>query len=92
MRWVSYKTRQSRTKKRISDSCRCICRKSRVGRRIRDDVTLYSFVGVAHRESWKTELLGLGFFQAEFPLEAWVTPVELSIDSAVGLLLTLEAA
>jgi hypothetical protein len=31
-------------------------------------------------------------FEAEFPLEAWVTPVGLLIDSAVGLLLNLEAA
>jgi hypothetical protein len=31
-------------------------------------------------------------FEAEFPLEAWVTPVVPSIDSAVGLLLNLKAA
>ncbi len=31
-------------------------------------------------------------FEAEFPLEAWVTPVGLSIDSAIGLLPNLETA
>jgi hypothetical protein len=31
-------------------------------------------------------------FEAEFPLEAWVTPVGLLTDSAVGLLPNLEAA
>jgi hypothetical protein len=31
-------------------------------------------------------------FEAEFPLRSMVTPVELSIDSAVGLLPNLEAA
>ncbi len=41
----------------------------------------------------KTELLGLGISKRQsFPWEARVTLVELLIDSAVGLLLNLEAA
>jgi hypothetical protein len=51
---------------------------------------LYSFVGVARRESWKDRTSKPWNFEAEFPLEAWVTPVGLSIDSAIGLLPNLE--
>jgi hypothetical protein len=40
----------------------------------------------------RTELLGLGILRQSFPYEARVAPVELSIDSAIGLLLNLEAA
>ncbi len=40
----------------------------------------------------KTKLLGLGILRQSFPWEARVTPVELLTDSAVGLLLNLEAA
>ncbi len=42
--------------KKNPGSCRCICRKSCLGCRIHDDVTLYSFVGVACKESWKDRL------------------------------------
>jgi hypothetical protein len=51
-----------------------------------------SSVGVAHRESWKDRTSRCWGFEAEFPLEAWVTPVGLSIDSAVGPLPNLETA
>ncbi len=53
----------------------------------------YSFVGVARRESWKDRTSRPWNFEAEFPLGSkGLTPVELLIDSAVGLLLNLEAA
>jgi hypothetical protein len=68
LRRVSYKTRHSRTKKRISGSCRCICRKTLVGRRVCNDITLYSFVGVARRESSRDRTSRPWNFEAEFPL------------------------
>jgi hypothetical protein len=40
----------------------------------------------------RKELLGLGILRQIFPKEARVTPVELSIDSAIGLLPNLETA
>ncbi len=49
-------------------------------------------MGVARRESWKDRTSRPWNFEAEFSLEAWVTPVELLIDSAVGLLPNLETA
>jgi hypothetical protein len=45
-----------------------------------------TFVGVAHGESWRDSTA------RPWNLEARVTPVELLIDSAVSLLLNLEAA
>ncbi len=48
-----------------------------------------TIVGVALGE---TALLDLGIWRQSFPEEARVTPVELSIDSAISPLLNLEAA
>jgi hypothetical protein len=46
-----------------------------------------------HRESWRDSTSRPGSFEdVEFPLEARVTPVQLLINSAVGLLLNLETA
>jgi hypothetical protein len=78
-------------KKEFLALVRCICRKLLIGHRICNDVTLYSFMDVACRESWKRTSRHWNF-EAKFPLEAWVTPVGLSIDSAIGLLPNLETA
>jgi hypothetical protein len=51
-----------------------------------------SSMGVACRESWKDRTSRSWSFEAEFPLEAWVTAVGLLIDSAVGLLPNVETA
>ncbi len=40
----------------------------------------------------ETALLDLKIWRQSFPLEARVTPVELSIDSAISLLINLETA
>ncbi len=80
-------------KKLISGSCRCVCRKLLVGRRICNDVTCGTPSWVLLVGSLgKTELLGLEILRQSFPQEARVTPVELSIDSAIGLLPNLETA
>jgi hypothetical protein len=69
MRWVYYITMSLVNKKKgNSGSRRCICRESCIGHRICDDVTLYSFVSVACRESWKDRLSRPWNFEAEFPL------------------------
>ncbi len=48
MRWVSFETRHLVwTKKGISGSCRCVCRKSLVGCRICNDVTYGTCRGAA---------------------------------------------
>ncbi len=76
-----------------SGSCRCICRKSCIGRSSCNDITNFSYRCCNVWCLVETALLGLEVFcwrfsEAEFPLDARVTPVVLdllvSYDSAVG--------
>jgi hypothetical protein len=67
-----------------SGSCRCICRKLRIGRSSFNDVTYFSHGFCNIGRLVETALLGLGvswwsFLEAEFPLDARVTPVVLDL-------------